>query len=271
MSEFIGQEKIISEVGSYVINGTVPRFFILTGARASGKTYLSKIISSMTSEFTVNIERTIDSIRQMIDVAYKVTAETMYVIDNCDGMSIAAMNCLLKISEEPPRKARILLIFNNIEIIPKTLISRACVLKLQPYKNEEIKSYYENLKLGLSNEEKNLLLKFSSSPAELNNLINTDLDTLLTLILEIRDVGDKSGVDSFKLSSFIKVKKDSEGFDLKFVMLKFIQFLSSNPDENGDSMYEKIKCTRKYISKLEKSSTNILSIFDRWILDLRSI
>lgn len=68
----------------------------------------------------------------------------VFVINNADLMNEAAQNALLKILEEPPAYATIILIVSNKEKILRTIKSRCTEIKFSPLSISELEEYYKN-------------------------------------------------------------------------------------------------------------------------------
>lgn len=68
----------------------------------------------------------------------------VFVINNADTMNEAAQNALLKILEEPPVYATIILIVSNKEKILRTIKSRCTEINFLPLTIEELQSYYKD-------------------------------------------------------------------------------------------------------------------------------
>ena len=66
----------------------------------------------------------------------------VFVINNADLMNEAAQNALLKILEEPPAYATIILIVSNKEKILRTIKSRCTEIKFSPLSISELEEYY---------------------------------------------------------------------------------------------------------------------------------
>ena len=275
MSLIVNQSNLMNKVDKYVANKTLSRFVILTGKPLSGKTYLSEIIAKRISKSIAKIEYNVDSIRSMIETAYKVSEPITYIIDNADNMSNSAKNALLKITEEPPRKAYFLLVITDLNKIPATLRSRGNILKLSDYSKEDIKNYINQLDY-YDNSDISMLMDICESPAEVNYFLNHNLKDFHKLVSTIVfDLKKVTGVKSFRLVQKVKIKKEDEsGFDLKFIMNK-VNYLTYNSiiNENIDIErgYNILLKTSERISDLNTTGINQLSLFDKWILDLRSI
>jgi len=66
----------------------------------------------------------------------------VFIINNADMMNEAAQNALLKILEEPPSYATIILVLSNKEKILRTIKSRCTEVKFLPLTLDEMKEYY---------------------------------------------------------------------------------------------------------------------------------
>lgn len=67
----------------------------------------------------------------------------VFIINNADKMNESAQNALLKILEEPPAYATIILILSNKEKILKTIQSRCLEVHFQALTLDEMKMYYK--------------------------------------------------------------------------------------------------------------------------------
>lgn len=268
----IGQQDFIDN-----FNRSDCRFKIVLGEKGSGKSYLTaQLLRNVFGDKTISyINPTVDSIRQMIDTCYNVTNTHFYIIENADKLSIQARNALLKVTEEPPRNAYFVLLLRDINKIPKTLISRAEVHNIQPYKREEIKQYIQkstSVSQFSSNQLDNIAI-VCTNPGEVNYLLSQDVNKFAKLTKDlILNLDKLSGVESFKLADLISFKADSTGFDLDFVMMSVIRLamyygLKGNIDSN--KCLSIINITNKYLNILRRVSVNKLALFDQWILKLK--
>ena len=67
------------------------------------------------------------------------------VIENAETISIAAVNAMLKILEEPPRNSVLVLISSKHKLLPGTIISRCETVVFPPAKEVETKEMTEAL------------------------------------------------------------------------------------------------------------------------------
>jgi len=272
--QIIGQKDLFNEVNRWIEKDNIPRFILLSGSKYSGKTYLAKEIAKLISKEIIEVDHKADTIRDMINTAYTISDKVIYIVDNAQLMSESAKNALLKVTEEPPRKAYIVLVVEDFKYIPDTLISRANVLQIKKYSKDEIQNYIKGLDVFKSSDL-DMLLDICVSPAEVNYFLDNNLksfyDLVNTIVLKLDIL---SGVEAFKLSKKIKLKKDEVGFDLRFVMNKVktltlkYELEDSLPSGFG---YLLTAITNKGIKDLDITGINQISVFDKWILDIKNI
>lgn len=89
----------------------------------------------------------VDEIRDLqSDIVIKpaYSKRKVYVIADCDKMTVQAQNCLLKTLEEPPRYATILLTASNMGVILETIHSRTIHYNMKKNTNKEVYDYLVN-------------------------------------------------------------------------------------------------------------------------------
>lgn len=99
-----------------------------------------------TEEKTDKLKREI-SVEQVRDLKSRLTQATLLggfkaaIIDEAQYLNVNAANALLKVLEEPTAKTVIILITNNLDSIPQTIVSRSQVLKFLPVSQTKIEKY----------------------------------------------------------------------------------------------------------------------------------
>ena len=126
----IGQRVLRDRITGQIIKGRFPRFSIIIGEKGSGKKTLATEIRHQLFANEVVTDTKVDSIREIIELAYKVNDTTVYIIPDCDNMSSAAANALLKVTEEPPKNAYFILTCENEENLLQTIRSRGVTYML---------------------------------------------------------------------------------------------------------------------------------------------
>jgi DNA polymerase-3 subunit delta' len=90
----------------------------------------------------------------------------IYIIDNADKMTVAAQNALLKVFEEPPSYAVIILVAHNITDILPTILSRGVLVKFSPLSQKLMKEYFDK-----NDEKRNFEYAISNSNGSIKNAI----------------------------------------------------------------------------------------------------
>lgn len=107
----------------------------------------------------------IDQIREITNkVAERpiISDRKVYIINDCDKMTVEAQNCLLKTLEEPPEFVTMILISSNENTILNTIKSRCMTIKFKNISNDELQKYaLENLNYTQVTE--NMLKSFNGS------------------------------------------------------------------------------------------------------------
>jgi hypothetical protein len=271
----IGQKRLISTIEKYADENNFPRFLILLGDKGSGRKTLSKFISKKLNAFYVPCELGVDSVREVIENCYKCSGATLYCFPDADTMSISAKNSLLKITEEPPRSAYFVLTLQNINNVPETIKSRAAVLTIQPYQDNEIVRY-----MALRSIENPLIAKLSTTPGDVEAFLKIDVEEFHNFVVKVLDnIGDISGVNALKIPQSLSFKEGDNGYDPAlfvnsvYMALRdmIINWEEDEPPEllmrYGAALTETSRCCQELRTvALKKDST-----IDMWILRLRMI
>jgi DNA polymerase III subunit delta' len=167
----IGHQLVIRYLQRHITNGTPSHAYLFYGPAQVGKTtvaqdfisclftgqpgtdldrhpdivWLSRATDEKTGKLKKNIS--IEQVRQLIDRlslssfgnGYKVA-----VIQDAHSLSAAAINGLLKTMEEPTAKTVLILLTNDIEFIPGTIISRCQTINFFPVATQTIAAALED-------------------------------------------------------------------------------------------------------------------------------
>lgn len=269
----IGQQKLLCKINKLVRSG-FPRFTMLVGARGSGKKLISKEIAKALGYSLVPIGITVEEIREVITNAYRNTEPIVYVIPDTDKMSVQAKNALLKVTEEPPQKAYFILTVTDVTNTLNTLLSRACVLKLDEYTGIEIQTYMFNKypDYKFTGHDAEFIVNTAQVPQEVDILMSYDVkefrEFVETVMLNLHLVG---AANAFKFEHKLALKKDEDKWD---VML-FLQALKSSYlhqyFQTGEANYLKsYELVRAVIYEIRyKNSVNKQYCLDQFVLALR--
>lgn len=156
MDKIIGHEKQKQILKKMIDEDKIGHAYLFTGKDGIGKKlvaieFAKQVMSSETSDsfnetdFKIILPEKdsikIEEVRSLIDEVYLKTTYSkrkVIIIDDADKMNMNAQNALLKVLEEPPVYATLILITSNKDKIIKTILSRVTEIKFSPLSNEEL-------------------------------------------------------------------------------------------------------------------------------------
>ncbi len=109
-------------------------------------------------------EITVDDVRGVREFLSKTPAEggwRVVIIDSADQMNTNAANAVLKILEEPPSRAMLLLLAHNPGRLLPTIISRCRRLPAKPLDEEDLAELLARLRPEMSLEDRQILVQIS--------------------------------------------------------------------------------------------------------------
>lgn len=268
----IGQRYLLERINGQVERGRFPRFAIFIGERGSGKKCLASTIADYLKYPISFVDIKVDSIREVIDTAYKVDTPIIYVIADCDNMSSAAANALLKVTEEPPKNAYFILTCENEENLLQTIRSRGVTYMLEPYSYEDKCDYIEEQGVPEFEEDENFILEVASNCGEVQQMLNMDVHQFKTYVdLVIDNIAEVSGSNAFKIGDKIALKDDADKYDLRLFWKAFRSACTDRMKEDTDPLkYARaIAITGESLAQLNIRGINKQELFDVWLLNIR--
>lgn len=172
--DIIGQEKVKEHMQNAVRMDKVSHAYIIQGELGAGKEFIAGVFAQailcensqeepcgecrscrqaenknhpdiirVTHEKPNSIG--VEDIRQQLnnDIAIKpyYGPKKIYIIADCEKMTVQAQNALLKTLEEPPAYGVILLLTTNADALLPTILSRCIVLHMRPVEDRKIEDY----------------------------------------------------------------------------------------------------------------------------------
>lgn len=157
--KIIGNETIKEMLAKAIEKGNLSHSYLFVGTQGIGKKLLAKEMAKKILGFTgenhpdfLCMEPEDNSIKiaqirllqKKIQEKPILSDKKVYIIDNADTMTPEAQNCLLKILEEPPEFAIIILIGSQENAFLTTIKSRCMILKFRPIEEEKIRQYMKD-------------------------------------------------------------------------------------------------------------------------------
>lgn len=271
----VGQLELLNKIGGQVERDRFPRFSILIGEKGSGKKELAKNIAQMSGHAVwIAPDVKVDTIRNIIETCYKADLPIFYIIPDCDNLSLAAANALLKVTEEPPRNAYFILTCENEENLLSTIRSRGVTYMLEPYSYED-KCDYVNMMYDMNkwkDKETEFALDTATTPGDINYLWSTNLPDFISYVnLVIDNIAEVQDSNAFKIGNNIALKDEEDKYSLK-LFWKAFNVLCVDRMKNGDDPLKyarAIGITGEYAQQLNIRGINKQMLFDQWVVSIR--
>lgn len=270
----IGQKTLINNIDNLIEHNNLPRYIIIQGPMGSGKKLLADYIAKKLNALLVPSDLSVDSVREVIELAYQQTEDMVYLWGDADKMSVSAKNAVLKITEEAPQKAYFIMTTVNTSLLLNTLISRAYVIDMQPYTVDDLIEFAQYKFSDLTDKVLNTMIDLSSTPGDMINLSDVDI-AYLNKITDIlcKSVGSNNLANELKITTFLRFKSEDKDkieplLFMQTCMLKFSELML----ENYDLRYaDLITLTNKYMADIDSKSLNRQSVVDNWIIDMHTL
>lgn len=171
----------------------------------------------------------------------------VFIINNADKMNESAQNALLKILEEPPAYATIILILSNKEKILRTIKSRCLEINFSKLTIEEIKQYYEGQDISeslfqyargsIGKLEKIKNSKYIENVIELEKALNyqdlLEMNRALTKIKENKTI--KEEIQDILELLIVKLNSElKENYAKKIAQIEIIEECRKNLKRNAN-------------------------------------
>lgn len=269
----IGQEKVLETVSTLIKENRLPKFILLHGARGWGKKQLTIEIAKLMDIDLVTFENKVDDLRECIKLAYEQTSPILYVLTGADTMSVAAKNSVLKLIEEPPANAFIIMLVENEETILPTIKSRAYSLRMDSYSDHEIRAYINTKDNAFTEQELEKIITICNCPGDVNLLMRSENAELLELVDKvIQNINKVTLSNLLKLSKKFKLNETSEGMDLNLFLNCTQYYLFTNYVKSRDSRYYKAYVEIIEARKvLRAATTNKLYTLDNLLTEMWKI
>mgnify|MGYP002521567907 CR=1 FL=1 len=278
----IGQNHIKRCIDIQVANDDFPRFSIIAGEKGSGKKELVKYIAQKLGNVQIYpADIKVESVRKVISDAYTISGiPVLYVFYDADRMSVSAKNALLKLTEEPPNNAYIIMTLTDLDSTLDTIRSRASIYMMTPYTYSELMQYtVENYPQA----DLKMLLSVCTNPGEINELIGLckgnvqEFFDYVNLVLD--NLASVSIANAFKSVGRIALKDtDTDKFDLKIFWQGIISVImlriTTDSKVDLDELHKwggVVEFTQECLSTLAKvPAINKATMLDVWIIKFRA-
>lgn len=267
----IGQNVLLSKIDRLADYG-LPRFIILCGPKHSGKRLISKYIAKKLNATLVDTGIKVDEVRETISLAYKQSEPTVYLLADADKMSPAAKNAILKVTEEPPRKAYFIMTLTDLNNTLATLKSRGTVLSMDRYSPGELLQYATSKGYTFTPGEETIVMAACSTPGEVDILATYNVTEFYEFVKTVADnIGKVNGANAFKIGARLSYKEEDEGYDVTLFLRALMNVYLGRTLKTPLRCVLSIREISKYLAEMNTTGINKSATMDMLILELRSI
>lgn len=173
-----------------------------------------------------------------------ISDRKVYLINNCDLMTVEAQNCLLKTLEEPPEYAVIILVLSNENKLLSTIKSRCTKIVFQKLTNTDLIQY-----ANVNNLEFNSSL-LSACDGSISKLLNLqgNIETYSLLDNIISSLSNDNIIDIWNKSDILYRSKDNIITLLEYFNTVFLEKLKNTKDAKYISAIKIIEDTKNKLS-----------------------
>lgn len=272
----VGQKSLLTIIDEQIFMDELPKFMIITGAEGSGKKLLAEHICTEANFFwCFEPDNKIDTVRKVIAESYKVTSPTCYIFADVDTMSVSGKNALLKITEETPRFAHIIVTVTDLHTLPATLKSRASIYYMSPYTPVELLEY---AKAEGVNIPVDIIKELCETPKDVNILASYGAVEFYDFVAKVVDnIAEVTTANALKVTEKLGLKGESTKYDPKLFLRAFKAVCGHKMkqaidiDDVESQMYYStaVKLCSNTLNQLNITGINKGALMDLFILDIR--
>ena len=142
----MGNKHIVSSIAAQAKKSPKERMhtYFFTGPTGTGKTTIARIMAkefgAMVEEINTSEDNGVDFARSLVQrIQYKgFDGDKLYILDECHRLTTDAQNILLKVLEEPPIHAYIVLCSTDPQKVIKTVVNRTLRLETSKPNSAEL-------------------------------------------------------------------------------------------------------------------------------------
>lgn len=276
----IGQEKLLSRIDNLIAEDKLPRFSIIVGERGMEHEDVARYIAYQYqgADYIQLPDVKIDTIRKMIKQAYSLHNLTFFCIPHADDMSVNAKNAILKVTEEAPNKAHIIMCLEDLNNTLATIQSRATVFCMDRCKRDDIENFALELCVSKSDKDSDideerikLIGKFCSTPGDVLYFTEHDIKDFQKFVDTVKnEVLTVDGAEAFKFANKLALKDDEDKWDLRLFM-RALQISFWDDSNKPDCYYDIVMCIGKYSQDLRIKGINRQMLIDSMVLEMRKV
>lgn len=283
----IGQHKLITQIDDLIERDKFPRFSIVVGERGMEHEDVARYVADKMNCTIITLKDVkVDSIREMIAMAYRVHYTTVFCIPHADDMSVNAKNAMLKVVEDTPNKAYFVMCLEDLNNTLATIQSRGIVFRMYHPSVNEIKDFARELHVNkddIDEKEIELYGELCSTPGDVVYFTKHNIINFYKYAEYVaHNICEVSGAEVFKFSDKLALKDEEDKYDcrlfLKALQVQFWEMCTCAFKEVHDSSKcnylcscNIARCIGRYMQDLRIKGVNRAMLLDNLWLELRKI
>lgn len=249
----------------------VPPTMIFLAPKGAGK---SALIEKFAKDKDLRVEpvgNKIDDIRELIENSVALAKPTLFHIKDGDGLTIGAMNALLKVAEEPPNNCYIALEIRNYDNVLPTIKSRAITITLDNYKYSELMEFAKMQ--GITNTDTlKEICYVAETPGQLIQLNNIGFEDCMEYANKVvTNILKVSTGNAFNIPNKITFQEAEDKIDVEVFLKIFLRLSKRHLKDNVPVISKFILYTTQALNALQQKGVIKSLIFDLWILNIRTL
>ena len=270
----IGQKNLIEMIAQQIEDNIFPQFAIFVGEQGCGKKTLMHSLANKHWSFSYICEDVkVDTMRKMIEFAQGSQSKCVFVVPDAQNMSLQAKNSLLKLVEEPPKYATIMMSSTSEEDLLGTIRSRGRIYRFDTYSEAELRQAVTRQDAS----DCDFIVAVANTIDDVLKLNTVDLAAFRKQIVAILDKADVLSYGNLlKSSQNMAFKDDDEGINLKLYLQGFqveaVERMKETDDMEELCMYRDIVIeTSSKLNDLKIKTVNKQMTYEAWLLNVRKI
>ena len=277
----IGQDKLLTQIDAIISIDKFPRFSIVVGERGMEHEDVARYIhKKMDADYIQLPDVKVDTIRIMVQQAYKLHKTTVFCIPDADDMSINDKNALLKVVEDTPNRAYFIMCLEDLSNTLATIQSRGIVFRMNTPSEQDIADFARNLYVNKNDIDEDVIDKYCkicSTPGDVIYFTHHDINNFYKYAEYVADnFNTVSGAEVFKFSDKLAIKDEEDKYDIRLFLKVLQEILRQRCDSLNDVKLIRCNCMLvlsigQYLQDLKIKGVNRAMLLDNLWLELRRV
>ena len=277
----IGQQKLIEQIDDLIEKEKFPRFSIVVGEKGMEHEDVARYVACKMNCIYVELpDVKVDTVRIMIQQAYKYHADTVFCIPNADDMSINAKNAMLKVVEDAPNKAYFIMCLEDLSNTLATIQSRGIVFNMCRPTTDEIAEFARELYVNKEDIKEDIIEKkamICSTAGDVVYFTHHDINNFYNYAEYVAEnVVKMSGAEVFTLTNKLAIKDEEDKYDCRLFLLTLQEVYRQRINRINDAqevvcIWSMIATIGQYLQDLKIKGVNRAMLLDNLWLELRRV